>query len=114
MAKFTTEYLATLKTNGGPNFIRKEDIPTKSPDISPMDFFGFWYLKQRLFHRKASTVEGLWKVVRNEWANITPEMCQKVFASWKRRCRAVTQRNGKHIEQTKRIHCRRLRGTTLN
>lgn len=108
-AKLTKEYLETLRSNGGPNHIRNEDIPTKSPDISPLDFFGFGFLKQRLFHRKATTVSGLWKVLKQEWASVTPEMCRKVFGSWKRRCRAVSKVHGEHIEQTKTIHRRVLR-----
>src|SRR5277367_5411418 len=78
-ANLTTAYLRDLRDARGPNHISKEDIPTKSPDISPMDLFGFGHLKQRLFLRKATTREGLWKVLKGEWLTVTPQMYRKVF-----------------------------------
>jgi hypothetical protein len=80
----------------------------KSPDCSPLDFFGFEYLKQKLFRKKPKTENGLWKACRDVWSTITPEMAKLVFGSWKRRCRAITKANGSHIEQTKKIHRRRI------
>jgi len=108
-ANLTTAYLQDLKDQTGINYIAKEEIPTKSPDISPMDFYGFGFLKQRLFLRQATTLQGLWKVLKDEWGKVTPEMCKTVFDTWKRRCRAVSQKHGEHIEQTKDIHRRILR-----
>jgi hypothetical protein len=80
----------------------------KSPDCSPLDFFGFEYLKQKLFHKKSKTENGLWKACQDVWSTITPEMAKLVFESWKRRCRSITKANGSHIEQTKKIHRRRI------
>jgi len=45
----TTAYAEDLKSRTGITIIPKEEIPVKAPDASPMDFFGFGYLKQRLF-----------------------------------------------------------------
>ena len=108
-ANLTTQYLQDLKERSGLNFIPKELIPVKSPDISPMDFFAFGFLKQVLFLRKASTLPGLWKVLQDEWTKVTPAKCTEVFDSWKRRCRAVSKHDGQHIEQTKNIHRRLLK-----
>jgi hypothetical protein len=104
----TTQYLQDMNMNTGIKFIRKEDIPVKSPDISPMDFFGFGFLKQSLFHRKARSLDGLWKALKEEWAKVTPEKCVEVFDAWKRRCRAVSACHGQHIEHVKAIHQRVL------
>ena len=49
----TTRYLEKMKRVLGISYIDKEDIPVKTPDASPLDFFGFGYLKQRLGKRKA-------------------------------------------------------------
>src|SRR5688500_13000409 len=32
-------------------------------DVSPLDFFGFGYLKRQLFKRRATTQKGVWKVL---------------------------------------------------
>lgn len=107
-AKITAAYAEEVKQKYGITIIRKEDIPVKSPDASPMDFFGFGYLKQRLFRRKASTLDGLWKVLQEEWNKVTPELALKVMESWKKRCRLINSKSGEHIENCKLIHKRKL------
>ena len=92
----------------GMNFIANIDILVKSPDASPLDFFSFGYLKQRLFKRRPTTMDGLWKATNEEWSTITQEKVKKVFASWKFRCRLIVKMEGKHIEQSKQIHSRKL------
>lgn len=72
-----------------------------------MDFFGFGYLKQKVFKRRASTLGGLWKVLNQEWNLVTPETCRKVFENWKFRLRLVRAMSGEHIENTQAIHNRR-------
>ena len=104
--KFTQEYLKDLQHRTAMDYIVNEDIPTKSPDISPLDFYGFGYLKQRLFHRRATTENGLWKVLNDVWNTITVADIKKVYMAWKRRCRLVHKMSGEHIEQTKTIHRR--------
>ena len=47
-ANLTTEYLVKMKAELGISCINKDEIPVKAPDGSPLDFFGFGYLKQRL------------------------------------------------------------------
>lgn len=108
-AAFTRDYAKDLEARLGIKIIRKEDIPVKSPDASPMDFYGFGYLKQQLFKRKCTSIRGIWKCLREEWANIPQETVTKVMDSWKRRLRAITRRDGEHVEQTKDIHKRRLK-----
>jgi len=107
-AKFTEAYSAKLKAENGVTLIRKQDIPVKSPDASPMDFFGFGLLKQRLFRNKVKTMTGLWKVLKEEWGKVTQETVNKVMDSWKLRCRHIYQGSGEHVEQTKKIHRRRV------
>lgn len=107
-AKFTHAYAAELKEKTGITLIYNSQIPVKSPDASPMDFFGFGYLKQRLEKRRAKTIAGVWKVLKEEWNNLSPAKSTEVFNAWKRRLRAVPRVSGEHIENTKFIHKRRL------
>jgi len=80
----------------------------KSPDASPLDFFGFGYLKQQLYKSKVTTLDGIWKKSQEVWQQIDNEMIQKVFSSWKTRLRAITKNNGEQIEQLKTIHSRKI------
>lgn len=108
-ANITTQYAVELKQKLGITIIPKQEIPVKSPDASPMDFYGFGMLKQALFKRRATTLNGLCKVLDDEWSKVTPEMCLKVFESWKRRLRAISENHGEHVENTQKIHRRVLR-----
>ncbi|KFM63934.1 hypothetical protein X975_02668, partial [Stegodyphus mimosarum] len=59
------------------------DIPTQSPDASPMDFCVFGLLKTALSKRCRKTLTGLWKAVREEWDKIPLLPLQKELLSWK-------------------------------
>jgi len=109
MSKETAAYAAGLKSRLGITILDKSEIPVKSPDISPMDFFGFGFMKQRLFSRKPKTLEGLWKVIKEDWSKVTPQMVLNVMKSWKRRCRLVKTTKGGHIESITKIHYRKLK-----
>ena len=60
-ARFTQQYAADLQARTGITLIANTDIPVKPPDGSPIDFFGFGYLKQQIYKRRASRIPGLWK-----------------------------------------------------
>jgi len=105
-ANKTTQYLEEVKRELGISYLNKEDIPVKCPDGSPLDFFGFGYLKTNLGKRRGKTLDGIWKLSKKVWSEIDLKMIQKVFASWKRRLRLISRSNGEHIEQLKQIHTR--------
>jgi len=107
-SKETAAYARDLKARSGITIMENADIPVKSPDLSPMDFFGFGYLKQRLFRRKATTKAGLWKVVQEEWRKVTPKMVSNVMNCWKRRCRLIRVTQGLHVEPISKIHRRSI------
>ena len=103
-ARFMMDYAEDLKRRTGITIIKKSRIPVKSPDASPMDFYGFGFLKQQLFKRKAKTLEGVWKVLNDEWNKVSLITIRKVMESWKKRCHEISSGNGEHVEQTKAIH----------
>ncbi|UYV62420.1 hypothetical protein LAZ67_2000495 [Cordylochernes scorpioides] len=99
----TQQFLQEMKDTLGLNFIRNSDIPVKSPDASPLDFYGFGMLKQRLFNRRPKTEAGLWKAAQEEWSNVSLSKVKEVFAAWKVRCREIAKKKGKHIEHMKKF-----------
>ncbi|UYV72299.1 hypothetical protein LAZ67_9002511 [Cordylochernes scorpioides] len=102
-SKKTQQFLQEMKDTLGLNFIRNSDIPVKTPDASPLDFYGFGMLKQRLFNRRPKTEAGLWKAAQEEWSNVSLSKVKEVFAAWKVRCREIAKKKGKHIEHMKKF-----------
>ena len=108
-ANATTKYLDEVKEELGITYITNEDIPVKTPDGSPLDFYGFGFLKQQLLKRRAITLDGVWKIAQEVWSTIDRAQIKTVYASWKRRLRLIAKKNGEHIEQTKAIHRRAVK-----
>lgn len=107
-ADHTTNFLNEMNEKYGISFIAKKDIPVKGCDVSPMDFFGFAYIKQAVAKSRASTPEGVWKKCCEVWNSVVATVCKKVFNSWKRRCRAVKRMKGGVVEHIYNIHERKI------
>lgn len=105
-AKKTTEYLENVHNSIGINYIKKDEIPPYSPDVSPLDFFGFGLLKHQLKLRRPRTIDGLGKIACEVWMKVEPEICNVAIEGWKRRLRLVAKRSGSHIEHIKSLHDR--------
>jgi hypothetical protein len=60
----TQRYAKDLKERLGITIIPNAEIPVKSTDASPIEFYGFGYLKQWQHGRKAVTQDGVWKLIR--------------------------------------------------
>ena len=45
---------------------------------------------------------------KTEWGKLTVKDTENIFAVWKKRLRLVAEMYGEHIEQTKKIHRRRV------
>ena len=103
-ARTTIEYLESMSQKFGISYQKKEDIVVKGADVAPMDFTGFSWLKRRVNMRRARTLKGLCKIIRQEWSMFSVPFCQNAFDSWKRRCRMVVDRQGNHIENVKSLH----------
>ena len=106
-AKKVVDYAKTIHDEFGITLISNKEIHVKSPGTSPLDFFGFGYLKPKRLSRRAATLDGLWKVARAEWRTITLAIFSKVFSCPKFRCRAVHKKKGYQIENTN--HSKKIR-----
>ena len=108
-AKEVVAYLEHLKKDIGITFQYSRDIIVKGADVSPMDFFGFGYLKQQQKKSRARTLNGMGKVWKRIWGEVSAEKCMKVLRDWKLRLKHVVDNNGGHIEHTHKIHRRKIR-----
>lgn len=114
VSEFATLYMELMTLKYGIKFITKPDIPVKGADCSPLDFFGFGYLKQQLESCQVGGLNQLWKKAKKVWDGIPSETCAKVFESWKKRCRVIYEEQGSHVEQIKKIHEHKLTLKELN
>jgi hypothetical protein len=89
-----------LKANGY-KFIPAEDWPANSPDLSPMDYAINGIFKQRLWKRKARNLRGLIRVMKEEWKNISKNLCVRTLQSWKGRVIKMVKNHGYQIEYLK-------------
>ena len=74
--------------------------PARSPDLNPLDF-GFWgYMKDELFRQSPSrtSLQILKQDVIDIVQNTDLTMCRNVCRSVEKRCRLVQASNGRHIE----------------
>ena len=68
------------------------EYPPKSPDLTPMDFFLGWFLKDKIYSRKPKTIAEMRVATEEECAQIQEEMLLDV-------CRSISSRYKKCIEQ---------------
>jgi hypothetical protein len=104
----TQRYLEEASAKFGIRYIKNSRIMVKSPDGSPLDFYGFGNLKQKLYSTKVTTLNGLWKKAKEIWNSISKTEVDRVYGSWKRRCRLIHKKSGNHIEHTKNLHKRTI------
>lgn len=72
--------------------------PARSPDLSPLDYFFWGYLKHNVYKTKPADINELKRRIIDESARVPPDMIQKVTKEYYSRlahCQAV---EGKHFE----------------
>ena len=106
VSRLTTDYMTKVTKDIGIQFIDKGQIPVKSPDASPLDVFGFGYIKQKLRTKRPKTLVGMCKVAQELWYNIPSDVVDKVFQDWRRRLNLMCLMHGEQIEPFKHLHHR--------
>lgn len=85
-----------------PNHVisRNGDItwPSRSPDLTPCDFFLWGYLKSKVFQdNPPQTIQALRERIRQEVENIPLAMLQNVMNSFKTRLEECVRLDGRHL-----------------
>lgn len=73
--------------------------PARSPDITPLDFFLWGYIKDRVYTDQFENEEQLQMCVTEAFNSISPEMLSNVLDATVRRCYLCLEVNGFHFEQ---------------
>ena len=69
-----------------------------SPDLSPLDFFLWGYLKSRVYNPKPASLEELKLRISEEMKAIQPSVCHSVMENFAKRLRHCFARDGGHLE----------------
>ena len=93
--------VAWLEETFGENFISFKTgnvWPPHSPDLSPLDFYLWGYLKDRVYTPPPETLAELKTAIRREIRGITPETCASVISNFHHRLDIVSAQKGRHLE----------------
>ena len=82
----------------GLNYIKPHRWTPFSPDIAPMDYFVWGYMKSQLRDKKVRTVQGLKNAILSIWDEIPQEMIIKCLSGWPKRIFRLIKSQGKQIE----------------
>ena len=67
--------------------------PPYSPDLNPIEHL--WkVLDEQTIERRPKNENGLYELLKNEWANIPKETIEKLVKSMPRRCATVIENDG--------------------
>ena len=79
---------------------RSTDCPwsANSPDLNPLDFHLWGYLKDGLFGGEFETTEDMKDAIKVAMRRITPAQCERVIDNFVSRARKCIDRNGGHLE----------------
>lgn len=72
--------------------------PPRSPDLTPLDFYLFGYLKNRIYRNRLHNLQELEAAIVHEINNITQNDLHNVFENLKRRVNICLQQNGHHFQ----------------
>lgn len=73
--------------------------PPRSPDLAPLDFFFWGFLKSKVYVTKPQNLDDLRIRIENACQLITPEMLRNVQAAFESRLYFCQEVNGGHFEQ---------------
>ena len=81
------------------NYITLDEWLLKSPDVAPMDYAIWAYLKRRLNKTETKTIDELKKNLLLEWTKMNQSYIDKVLAFWPKRVFKIYRTHGFHIER---------------
>ena len=73
--------------------------PARSPDITPMDYFVWGFIKSKVYTRNYQNLEDLKTAITSAFQLITDEMISNTLKNLERRLKLLIQNGGQHIEK---------------
>lgn len=72
--------------------------PARSPDLTPLDFFFWVFIKDKVMATAPTTIDNMKDRIRFACLLVTPEMLERVRNSFKKRVRKCLEVEGRHFE----------------
>lgn len=72
--------------------------PPRSPDLSPLDYFLWGYLKSKVYKNKPTTLTQLKTNIVSEIGTLTNILCKRVVGNLRSRLEECQSRNGRHLD----------------
>jgi inhibitor of nuclear factor kappa-B kinase subunit alpha len=94
-AKTTITY---LKSNF-PEYLTKNQWPSNSPDLNPLNFFVWGFLEQKLKNKKIIDLDYIRRKLTQAWLEIDKNYLRRTVISVKSRLQACVKAKGGHFEQ---------------
>jgi hypothetical protein len=66
----------------------------RSPDLTPLDFFVWGYLKHKVFQHKIDNLEHLMEIIIRECKNITPQQLKNSIKNFNKRVQLCIMEGG--------------------
>ena len=101
-AHYSKEVREWLKWNLPGRWIERRgpiEWAPRSPDLSPLDFFLWGYLKQKVYSKPVKDLEELRKKIKNYIRLIEKDVLEKVFLNLEKRLELIQEIGGGHFEQ---------------
>lgn len=76
----------------------KKSLPTKKPDLNPLDFFLWGYVKNVVYGEAPTTRENMIQRIRRAYLEITRGMLQEAVHNFRRRIILCLENAGGHFE----------------
>ena len=75
------------------------DWPARSPDLNPLDFCSWGYLKSKVYWPRPATHDELENNIRREVQELDPQMMSSAILDMRNRARLCAAKNGGHFEK---------------
>ena len=72
--------------------------PARSPDLTPMDFFVWGFIKSKVYVRNYENMTHLEALIVVAFQEFTAEMVSSIFKNMEKRLKLIIQRQGGHIK----------------
>ncbi|ERL87439.1 hypothetical protein D910_04831 [Dendroctonus ponderosae] len=75
-----------------------QNWPPRSPDLTPLDFFLWGYIKGIVYHTLLTTSHDMKTRIRDAFKTVTPQMSSRVSSGFEQRIYKYLEMDGQHFE----------------
>ena len=73
--------------------------PARSPDLTPMDFFLWGFIKSKVYVKEYENIDSLKAAITAAFQEIPREMINSTLCSFEKRLKMVIECQGRHVEK---------------